>query len=108
MNDDNNNFQRFFIAKHRNFLRGICHPWHIRSYTDSIIFAKFHARKEKMCRYSVVNVLSSMKIYDSIKNHSLLHIIITRKHSLCRYILGMLAHTAAWDQHLVGGDETLK
>ena len=47
MNDDDNNFQRFFIAKHRNFLRGICHPWHIRSYTDSIIFAKFHARKEE-------------------------------------------------------------
>ena len=31
----------------------------------------------------------------------------TRKYPLCGYILGVLAHTAAWDQHW-GGDETLK
>ena len=33
--------------------------------------------------------------------------VITRKFPLPRYILGMLMHTTAWDQHW-GGDEILK
>merc|ERR1711928_233894 len=31
----------------------------------------------------------------------------TRRYPLCRYILGVLTHTTAWDRHW-GGDETLK
>ena len=31
---------------------------------------------------------------------------VTRKYPLCGYILGVLTHTTAWDQHW-GGDETL-
>ena len=34
-------------------------------------------------------------------------IVDTRKYPLRGYILGVLAHTTAWDRHL-GGDETLK
>ena len=33
--------------------------------------------------------------------------IYTRKYPLRGYILGVLTHTTAWDQHW-GGDETLK
>ena len=32
--------------------------------------------------------------------------VITKKYRLCRYILGVLTHTAAWNQQW-GGDETL-
>ena len=34
-------------------------------------------------------------------------LLITRKYPLRGYILGVLTHTTAWDQHW-GGDETLK
>ena len=37
----------------------------------------------------------------------IVNIVITRKYPLCRYILGVLMHTTAWDQHW-GSDETLK
>ena len=52
----------------------------------------------------------------SINKHNLLldtsdyvvsKLSITRKYPLCGYILGVLTHTTAWDQHW-GGDETLK
>ena len=40
------------------------------------------------------------------KNTSSTEIHMTRKYPLCGYILGVLTHTTAWDQHW-GGDETL-
>ena len=38
---------------------------------------------------------------------SYISFLITRKYPLREYILGVLTHTIAWDQHL-GGDETLE
>ena len=38
---------------------------------------------------------------------SYISISVTRKYLLREYILGVLTHTTAWDQHW-GGDKTLK
>ena len=42
---------------------------------------------------------------DSEKDYSLID--RTRKYPLCKYILGVLTHTTAWDRHW-GGDITLE